>query len=282
MNIRRYLKKHGVKLGVLVLVAVIIVAAVAGRSDGKAGFLSNAAGSIKAPVQRAAGAMVDWLEGIYGYLYEYDLLVEENEALRMRIAELQDQARSYDEIEAENARLRELLNLRDKHTDFVFESAKIVSWDASNFTSAFTVSKGETSGIEVGDCVVTEYGALVGQVVELGDTWAVVRTIIDIEMDVGAAFGESGYTGMVSGDFSLMKEGATRLTYLTAGSQLFKGDEVMTSGKGGAFPAGLLIGTVTTIMTEAGGQTTYGVVEPACDLDLLAQVFIVKDYDIVE
>ncbi|MBR5260815.1 MAG: rod shape-determining protein MreC [Oscillospiraceae bacterium] len=282
MNIRRYLKKHGVKLGVLVLVAVIIVAAVAGTSDGKAGFLSNAAGSIKAPVQRAAGAMVDWLEGIYGYLYEYDLLVEENESLRMRIAELQDQARSYDEIEAENARLRELLNLRDKHTDFVFESAKIVSWDASNFTSAFTVSKGETSGIEVGDCVVTEYGALVGQVVELGDTWAVVRTIIDIEMDVGAAFGESGYTGMVSGDFSLMKEGATRLTYLTAGSQLFKGDEVMTSGKGGAFPAGLLIGTVTTIMTEAGGQTTYGVVEPACDLDLLAQVFIVKDYDIVE
>ena len=282
MNIRRYLKKHGVKLGVLVLVAVIIVAAVAGRSDGKAGFLSNAAGSIKAPVQRAAGAMVDWLEGIYGYLYEYDLLVEENESLRMRIAELQDQARSYDEIEAENARLRELLNLRDKHTDFVFESAKIVSWDASNYTSAFTVSKGETSGIEVGDCVVTEYGALVGQVVELGDTWAVVRTIIDIEMDVGAAFGESGYTGMVSGDFSLMKEGATRLTYLTAGSQLFKGDEVMTSGKGGAFPAGLMIGTVTTIMTEAGGQTTYGVVEPACDLDLLAQVFIVKDYDIVE
>ena len=282
MNIRRYLKKHGVKLGVLVLVAVIIVAAVAGTSDGKAGFLSNAAGSIKAPVQRAAGAMVDWLEGIYGYLYEYDLLVEENEALRMRIAELQDQARSYDEIEAENARLRELLNLRDKHTDFVFESAKIVSWDASNFTSAFTVSKGETSGIEVGDCVVTEYGALVGQIVELGDTWAIVRTIIDIEMDVGAAFGESGYTGMVSGDFSLMKEGATRLTYLTAGSQLFKGDEVMTSGKGGAFPAGLLIGTVTTIMTEAGGQTTYGVVEPACDLELLTQVFIVKDYDIVE
>lgn len=282
MNIRRYLKKHGVKLGVIVLVAVIIVAVAAGTSDGKAGFLSNAAGSIKAPVQRAAGAMIDWLEGIYGYLYEYDLLVEENESLRTRIAELQDQARSYDEIEAENARLRELLNLRDKHTDFVFESAKIVSWDASNYTSAFTVSKGETSGVEVGDCVVTEYGALVGQVVEIGDTWAIVRTIIDIDMDVGAAFGESGYTGMISGDFSLMKQGATRLTYLTAGSQLFKGDEVLTSGKGGAFPAGLMIGTVTTIMTEAGGQTTYGIVEPACDLELLTQVFIVKDYDIVE
>lgn len=282
MNIKRYLKKHGIKLGIIVLIAVIIVAAVSGASDGRAGWLADAAGSIKAPVQKTAVAMVDWLEGIYGYLYEYDSLVEENESLRARIAELQDQARSYDEIEAENARLRELLNLRDKHTDFVYESAKIVSWDASNYTSAFTISKGETSGIELGDCVVTEYGVLVGQVVELGDTWATVRTIVDIEMDVGAAFGESGYTGMISGEFSLMKQGLTRLTYLTAGSQLFKGDEVLTSGKGGSFPAGLVIGTVTTIMTEAGGQTTYGIVEPACDLELLTQVFVIKEYDIVE
>lgn len=282
MNIKRYLKKHGIKLGVIILIAVIIVAVAANSAGGRAGWISDAAGSIKAPVQKAAGAMVDWLEGIYGYLYEYDLLVEENEALRARIAELQDQARSYDEIEAENARLRELLNLRDKHTDFVYESSKIVSWDSSNYTSAFTISKGETSGIELGDCVVTEYGVLVGQIVELGDTWATVRTIIDVDMDVGAAFGESGYTGMISGEFSLMKQGVTRLTYLTAGSQLFKGDEVLTSGKGGAFPAGLVIGTVSTIMTEAGGQTTYGIVEPACDLELLTQVFVIKEYNIVE
>ncbi|MBR5490005.1 MAG: rod shape-determining protein MreC, partial [Oscillospiraceae bacterium] len=52
--------------------------------------------------------------------------------------------------------------------------------------------------------------------------------------------------------------------------------------RGGAFPAGLLIGTVTTVMTEAGGQNTYGVVEPACDVDGLSQVFIVTDYEIVE
>ena len=57
---------------------------------------------------------------------------------------------------------------------------------------------------------------------------------------------------------------------------------MLTSGKGGAFPAGLFIGTVTSVMTEAGGQTTYGVVEPACDLGSLSQVFVIKDFEIVE
>ena len=79
-----------------------------------------------------------------------------------------------------------------------------------------------------------------------------------------------------------MKNGCTRMTYLSAGSQIFEGDEVLTSGKGGAFPAGLIIGTVTTIMSEAGGQTTYGIVEPACDLENLSQIFVIKDYEIVE
>ena len=45
---------------------------------------------------------------------------------------------------------------------------------------------------------------------------------------------------------------------------------------------GLVIGTVTTVMTEAGGQSTYGVIEPACDVDGLSQVFVIKDFTIVE
>ena len=87
---------------------------------------------------------------------------------------------------------------------------------------------------------------------------------------------------MVVGEFSLMREGRTRITYLTGGGQIFKDDEVLTSGAGGTFPSGLLIGTVAAVMSEAGGQTTYGIVEPSCDLSSLSQVFIIKDYSIVE
>lgn len=282
MKIKLYLSKHGAKLAAVVVIAALIVIIAANVRGGRASVAADAAGSLSAPVRTAATAMLDWLEGIYGYLYKYDQVLEENERLRAEIAQLKEEARNYDEMAAENERLRALNELREKRTDFVFESAKIVSWDSSNYTSAFTISKGSDQGVEQGDCVVTEYGAVVGQVVELGGSWATVRTIVDVNMDVGALVGDNSYAGVVEGEFSLMKQGLTRMTYLSGGAQIFTDDEVLTSGKGGTFPAGLLIGTVTTVMTEAGGQVTYGVVEPACDLDSLSQVFVIKEFEIVE
>ncbi len=53
-------------------------------------------------------------------------------------------------------------------------------------------------------------------------------------------------------------------------------------GDGGAFPAGLVIGTVSNVQTEAGGQIEYGLVQPQANLDSLVQVFIIKDFDVVE
>ncbi len=282
MKLKQYLSKYGVRLAVVILIAALIALSVTNVLNGRAGLLKNADGALKAPVQKAATALLDWVEGIYGYLYEYDRIVEENNALRTENAELREANRDYSELKAENERLRELFDWSQKHTDFVLESAKIVSWDASNYTSAFTISKGGNSDIALGDCVVTEYGALVGQVIELGSDWATVRTIIDVDMDVGALVGESSYAGVITGEFCLMKQGLTRITYLASGAQIFQKDEVLTSGKGGSFPAGLLIGDVTTVMTESGGQVTYGIVQPACDVSRLSQVFIIKDFVIVE
>ena len=282
LKVKRYLISYGVKVAVVLLVVVLGVLIGTGIRSGLAGPLAEGTGALKMPVQKAATSLIDWMESLYGYIYQYDRLVEENNSLRAQIAELQQRARDYDEVAAENARLRELQNLRDKHEDFVYESAKIVSWDSSNYASAFTIAKGSNEGIELGDSVVTEYGALVGQVTELGERWATVRTLVDVNTNVGALIGDMGASGMVVGDFTLMQQGQTRVTYLSSGSQIFKGDELLTSGAGGSFPPGLIIGEITAIMSEAGGQTTYGIVEPSCDLDTLAQVFIIKDYEIVE
>ena len=282
MKLKQYVSKYGVRLAIVVLIVVLIALSVNNVLGGRAGLLKNADGALKAPVQKAATALLDWVEGIYGYLYEYDRLVEENNALRAENAELREANRDYSELKAENERLRTLFEWSEKHTDFVLESAKIVAWDASNYISAFTVSKGSGSDIALGDCVVTEYGALVGQVIELGSDWATIRTIIDVDMDVGALVGEDSYSGVITGEFSLMKQGLTRITYLSSGAHIFQHDEVLTSGKGGSFPPGLLIGDVSTVMTEAGGQATYGIVTPACDVSRLSQVFIIKDFEIIE
>lgn len=275
-----YLKKNGIRILALVVVAAVAVLIGVNMSGGT-GLFKNAAGALRLPLQSAVTSIANYLEGVYGYLYEYDSLKAERDDLELRLAEAEEKVRQANEALEENERLRDLLDLRDRHTDFVFESARIVSWNASNWASDFTISKGSDNGVEMGNPVVTETGALVGQVIELGDTWATVRTVIDVDMNVGALVGEAGNAAMIVGDFTLMHEGKVKLTHLTEGTQLLIGDPIYTSGKGGIFPQGLLIGHIYTVNTE-GGQTQYAVIDPDCDLGSVAQVFVIKEFDIVE
>ena len=279
---KNFLKKHGLRVGIIVAAAALIIGLGAAARDGRIGFVQNLSGIIKSPIQKVLSSAVNWFDSMYGYLYQYDSLMAENESLRSQLADAQKSARDGIEASEENTRLRKLLELREKHTDYVMESCKVVLWSSSNWSSAFTISKGSSSGIELGDPVITEYGAVVGQISELGTNWATVSTLIDVDMSVGAFVGATGNSGMVVGEFSFMRSKTAKLTYLADGAQIFVGDDVLTSGSGGAFPAGLMIGTLTAVQTEAGGQIEYGIVEPQANLDSLVQVFVIKDFTVVE
>ncbi len=279
---KEYLRKNGIKVAIIVTAVVLLVGITAAARGGQISFVQNVTGIMEAPLKRVLSSAVNWVDGIYGYIFEYDSLRAENESLRAQLAEAQESARDGIEASEENTRLRRLLELREQHTDYVLESSKVVLWSSSNWSSSFTISKGSNSGIEMGAPVITEYGAVVGQITELGDTWATVSTIIDVDMSLGAFVGVSGNSGMVVGEFGLMRDKQAKLTFLADGAQIFVGDDVLTSGSGGAFPAGLVIGTLTAVQTEAGGQVEYGIVEPQCDLDSLVQVFIIKDFEVVE
>lgn len=278
-----YLKRHAVKLVIaIVVVALIVGLASRARENGQAGLLPEAVHTLEGPVQSAVGSVVDWFQGLYGYIYQYDKLVAENESLRRQLAEAQQQVRDSAEAAEENIRLRSLLGYLEKNTSFQTESALITAWDASNWVSAFTISKGSDQGIELGDCVITESGMLVGQISELGTNWATVRTVIDVNMDAGVLVGDSAIAAMVVGDYALMQDGLCKLSYFTEDVTLFTGDSVVTSGRGGAFPSGIVVGTVIELRSEAGGQSYYAVVDPSVDLSMLSQVFIIKDFEVIE
>ena len=282
---KEYIKQNGLRVLIAVAAVALIVALAASLLHGRAGLMRDVTGGVSAPVGRAASSAIEWIEGIYGYIYEYDQLVAENNALRAELAELRQQSLDAVEFQEENERLRQLLDFSEKHEDFVYEPGKITAWSSSNWSSSFTISKGADNSehpIEVGDCVVTEYGALVGQIIEVGSTWSTVRTVIDSSIDVGALVGEAGSVGMCVGDFALMQEGCLKLTYLSENAQLVEGEAVLTSGKGTFIPQGLIIGYIRSVLSEASGQTLYGVIEPACDLGRLTQVFVITDFQIRE
>ena len=79
-----------------------------------------------------------------------------------------------------------------------------------------------------------------------------------------------------------MTQGACRLSYLSAQAELVSGDEVLTSGTGGLYPSGLVIGYIEGVYTDPSGLEQYAVLRPAADLDALAQVFVINDFEIIE
>ena len=148
---KQYLKKNGLKLGIIVLVVALIAGVGTYFLKGNAGFIQNISGAVKTPVQRIVSSLSGWLEGVYGYVYEYDELKAENERLRSELTQAKQEARDGYEAVEENERLRTLLGFAKKHSDMTLESAKIVSWTSSNWAHSFTISKGSNAGIEVGD-----------------------------------------------------------------------------------------------------------------------------------
>ena len=189
---REFLKKKGLAIAAAALAVAIILGIATHTLGGSSDFISNAVNTVMRPVGSGVAVIAEFLEGIYGYMFEYDRLKTENEDLKAKIADMEQQIRDSAAANEENKRLRKLLELREKRSDFELESATINSWGSSNWSSTFTISKGSNFGIELFDCVVTEHGYLVGQVIKVGPTTATVRTIVDTNLNVGALIERTG------------------------------------------------------------------------------------------
>lgn len=278
---KRLLTKYGVIVLSLAVVIAVILSVMAYFSTSAAP-LPNVAGIIASPFRSAGAAITETVSGWVDYFTEFDALKEENEQLKLEIAEMETAIRQAEKDSEENERLRKLLDLREQRRDLHFESARIVESDSSNWESVLTVNKGTAQDVAVGDCVVTETGYLVGVVTDAGLNWSTIRTILDSDTSIGATVFRSGQNAVAQGDFALMGQGRLMLNYLGADPDVVAGDLIVTSGLGDYFPSQLVIGTVESVSTGDDGLAQYAVITPSVSLDDLTQVFIVTSFDIVE
>lgn len=272
--------------GILILIIAVLLAAITAVASyalkGTANPLSNALGVVTTPIRNGVSSFVGWAEGVYNYSFRYQELEEENQRLRSQIAELEKQAREGEAASKENEQLRELLDLRAKRSDFVFESARITARSTSNWASTLTLSKGSAQDVAAGDCVVDAAGNLVGIIDEVGSNYSVMITVVDANLQLGGIVSRTDSTAMLEGDFTLMQNGRLKMTYLPENTELLTGDLVLTSGLTGIYPSGLVVGAIESLHTDPSGMSRYAVLVPYADLNSLVEVFIIKEFDIVE
>lgn len=272
--------------GILILIIAVLLAAITAVASyalkGTANPLSNALGVVTTPIRNGVSSFVGWAEGVYNYSFRYQELEEENQRLRSQIAELEEKAREGEAASKENELLREALGLRAKRSDFVLESARVTARSTSNWASTLTLSKGSVQDVAAGDCVVDAAGNMVGIIDEVGSNYSVMITVVDANLQMGGIVSRTDSTAMLEGDFTLMQEGRLKMTYLPENTELLTGDLVLTSGLTGIYPSGLVVGAIESLHTDPSGMSRYAVLAPAADLDRLVEVFIIKEFDIVE
>lgn len=277
---KNFLKGHG--LWVLFAAAVIAVAlAVMSFLSTTSSPLANVAGVLSYPFRSAYTAVATWFNDKQNYYKDTTALEEENAELRQQLAKMEAQIRQAQDDSEENAFLRDLLGLQTQRRDFVFENARVTERSVSNWASSLTLDKGTNYDIAVNDCVVDATGNLVGIVSEVGYNWCTVLTVVDTSTSMGAQVFRTKDLGVAVGDFSLMGGGRLRMDYLPADCQLLGGDLVVTSGLGGYYPSGLVIGSVEEVQKDDSGASSYAVLVPEADLDSLTEVAVIKSFDIV-
>ena len=277
-----FFHKNGVLLLVIALLLSLLVGISSALMGGTADPLSNAATTITAPVRSLVSNVLDWAEGVYNYVFRYEELNTELDTLRKQVADLEAQLRESGEAARENQQLRQLLRLQEKHQDFVFESARVTQRSTTNWESTFTLSKGSSAGVQTGNCVISETGALVGVVEEVGLNYCRVSTVINTDIEMGGICVRTDCAGILEGDFALMSQGRLKLSYLPDDAQLRRGDQILTSGQGDIYPPDLVVGRVEELRSDPSGMMRYAVLKPQVQLDSLVEVFIIKEFDVVE
>ena len=231
------------------------------------------------PFRAVSAAVTNWGQDQYDRAFRYEELLAENEALRQRVAELERDAIAAQDAVRENERMKDLLGLAEFRPDLRYRNAEVVRGPSSNWTSDLTINRGSSGGVDVGDCVIDQHGHLIGVVTRTDLNSSVVTTILDPTLSVGGRVARTDEDVVVGGDFTLMLEGMTRLSFLPEDFKLIIGDQITTSGLGDMYPSGLVVGTIRSLLEEADGITKYAQVEPAADIYNVRFVYVIVDYN---
>lgn len=230
--------------------------------------------AIIAPFQRAFSWVGSQLTFISDTVQEISHLHEQNKQLREEVEILRAQNLTASEYASENQRLRNLLGYKQVATQFDLVAASVIGRESASWSSVIVINRGTLDGVANNMAVVTELG-LVGHVMEAGLNSSKVQLLIDPRSSVGTIIQrpESRVAGIVEGD--IKNPSHPKMVNIPKDSDVQVNDMVVTSGFGGVYPKGLVVGKIIEIHNEEGGLLKYGVIDTSVNFQKLEDVAVI-------
>lgn len=239
--------------------------------------LNKMMGYVVTPFQSGITHIGTWISNRVEELGELRIVIQENQELKKQIDELTIENTQLLQEKYELNNLRELFDLDKQYSDYKKTGARIIARDSGNWFHAFTIDKGSKDGIAI-DMNVIAGGGLVGRIVDVGDNWAKVNTIINDDSNVSGMILSTSDTLIVSGSLQQMSEGKIGFSQLIDSKNKAQiGDKIVTSQISDKFLPGILIGYISDMEQEPNNITKYGKLTPAVDFEHLEEVLIILE-----
>ena len=274
-SIRRE-SRTGRKIAALIFVFVSVFCLVffSARGRFETPVANTGLGLILSPFQSAVSWVGDKFIFVKTTVSDIMNVHEQNKLLMAEVEDLRAKNLAANEFEAENQRLRALLGYKESAKQFDLVAARVIGREASTWSSTIVINRGSADGVANDMAVVTAMG-LVGHISEAGINSSKVQLILDPRSSVGTLVQrpESRVAGIVEGDIN--NPTMPRMVNIPKNSDVIVGDVIVTSGFGGIYPKGIVVGKITDIQNEESGLLKYGVVETTVNFQKLEDVAVI-------
>jgi rod shape-determining protein MreC len=238
------------------------------RSDRETSWVEKILLEISSPLQQKTRGFILWMKRVGERYIFLTRVQQENEALQRTVSALRQENNRLQEAMLAQERLKKLYPLQVQHPSPAI-LAQIFARDPSSWFKTLLVGKGEGEGVSKNMAVVVSEG-VVGRVIEVSANTAKVLLVTDPNSAVDVIIQRSRAQGIMEGkveEFGILK-------YVQKSDDVQVGDKVITSGLGGVFPKGLMMGTITKVERKRPGIFQYIEVTPAVDFSRLEEVLI--------
>jgi len=256
---------------ILLLLAALVLMSLRAQQRKGVEFFDALLMEICSPFQKASTFVSKTIRGTFQQYVFLVNLEKENRMLKQKVAELQAETHQIKEMRLANDRLRHLLQFREKNSSSMI-GAEVIGQDPSSWFKSVTIDKGERDGVKRGMAVVSPTG-IIGQILKTAPHYATVLLITDYNSAIDSIVQRTRAKAIVEGK----GENQCQLKYLLRTEEVAVGDAVVTSGLGGNFPKGLMVGEIKKVDKKGHGIFQHAELVPSVDFTQIEEVFVIMD-----
>ena len=267
-------KKKGIIGIIIAIFALIIIVMISNIKMNNLSYAQSAFNFFVMPIQNGLTYLKNWISGNDSFFEDINNLREENEKLKEQNSKLEQSLRELEITRSENETLKEYVNLKDKYTEYTTVPAYVINKDISNYNETIVINVGTDDGIDVNMTVISEKG-LVGHIISVTSSTAKVQTIIDTSSSTSCTLATSRDTIVARG--TLENEKMLKATYIPTEATVMQGDKIETSGLGGIYPKGILVGNISKVVNTKNITDRYALIDTAVDFTKIETVLVITN-----